>query len=64
MARLGFTARETEVLRFVNAGLSNTDIASRLFISSSTVESHVSSMPQKTGQATREQLPSVSRAED
>jgi DNA-binding CsgD family transcriptional regulator len=64
LARLGITARETEVLRLVNAGLSNADISHRLFISTRTVESHVSSMLQKTGRASREQLPSASSAED
>jgi DNA-binding CsgD family transcriptional regulator len=64
LARLGITAREAEILRLVNAGLSNVDISSRLFISTRTVESHVSSMLQKTGRATREQLPSASGAED
>jgi len=64
LARLGITARETEILRLVNAGLSNADISHRLFISTRTVESHVSSMLQKTGRATREQLPSASSAEE
>ena len=57
LARLGITARETEILRLVNTGLSNHDIADRLFISVRTVESHVSSMLQKAGQNSREQLP-------
>jgi DNA-binding CsgD family transcriptional regulator len=57
LARLGITARETEILRLVNLGLSNHDIADRLFISVRTVESHVSSMLQKAGQNSREQLP-------
>ena len=64
LARLGITPRETEILRLVNAGLSNADISHRLFISIRTVESHVSSMLQKTGLTTREQLPSASSAED
>jgi len=64
LARLGITARETEILRLVNAGLSNADISHRLFISTRTVESHVSSMLQKTGLTTREKLPSASAAED
>jgi DNA-binding CsgD family transcriptional regulator len=64
LARLGITARETEILRLVNAGLSNADISHRLFISTRTVESHVSSMLQKTGLTSREQLPSASTAED
>jgi len=64
LARLGITARETEILRLVNAGLSNAEISHRLFISTRTVESHVSSMLQKTGLTTREQLPSASSAGD
>ena len=64
LARLGITARETEILRLVNAGLSNANISHRLFISTRTVESHVSSMLQKTGLTTRDQLPSASTAED
>jgi DNA-binding CsgD family transcriptional regulator len=64
LARLGITARETEILRLVNAGLSNADISHRLFISTRTVESHVSSMLQKTGQSAREQLPSADSAND
>jgi DNA-binding CsgD family transcriptional regulator/tetratricopeptide (TPR) repeat protein len=64
LARFGITARELEILRLVNAGLSNADISHRLFISTRTVESHVSSMLQKTGRATREQLPSADRAKN
>jgi DNA-binding NarL/FixJ family response regulator len=64
LARLGITARETEILRLVNAGLSNADISHRLFISTRTVESHVSCMLQKTGQSAREQLPSADSAND
>jgi predicted ATPase/DNA-binding CsgD family transcriptional regulator len=64
LARLGITAREVEILRLVNAGLSNADISHRLFISTRTVESHVSSMLQKSGRVTREQLPSANNAED
>jgi DNA-binding CsgD family transcriptional regulator len=60
LAKLGITARETEVLRLVNAGLSNTDIAARLFISVRTVESHISSMLQKAGGDSRERLPLAS----
>ena len=37
LARLGITAREAEILRLVNAGLSNADISQRLFISTRTV---------------------------
>jgi DNA-binding CsgD family transcriptional regulator len=57
LARLGITNREAEVLRLVNAGLSNADIAHQLYISVRTVETHVSSMLQKTGSESRDQLP-------
>jgi DNA-binding CsgD family transcriptional regulator len=59
LARIGMTPREIEILRLVNSGLSNTDIASQLFLSVRTVETHVSSMLQKTGFSSREQLPSA-----
>jgi DNA-binding CsgD family transcriptional regulator len=57
LARLGITTREGEILRLVNAGLSNADIAQQLYISVRTVETHVSSMLQKTGSESRDQLP-------
>lgn len=57
LARFGITAREAEILRLVKAGLANTEIAERLFISVRTVETHVSSMLQKTGTETRDRLP-------
>jgi DNA-binding CsgD family transcriptional regulator len=57
LARVGITARELEILRLVNAGLSNHEISDRLVISVRTVESHVSSLLLKTGQTTRDQLP-------
>jgi ATP/maltotriose-dependent transcriptional regulator MalT len=42
--RLGLTAREFEVLRFVAAGRSNREIASELFISVKTASVHVSNI--------------------
>ncbi|HEY5841274.1 MAG TPA: helix-turn-helix transcriptional regulator, partial [Mycobacterium sp.] len=59
LARLGLTGRETEILRMINIGASNTDIADRLVLSVRTVESHVSSMLAKTGKLTRAELPLV-----
>lgn len=42
--KLGISKREYEVLKQVAAGLSNQEIASQLFISESTVKTHVSNL--------------------
>jgi DNA-binding NarL/FixJ family response regulator len=47
------TARETDVLALVGAGLNNTEIAERLFLSLSTVKSHVTNVLAKTGSRDR-----------
>jgi NarL family two-component system response regulator LiaR len=44
MLRLGISKREYEVLELIAAGLSNQDIAERLFVSTSTVKTHVSNV--------------------
>ncbi len=51
----GLTARETEVLRLVGAGLSNRQIAQRLVISENTAANHVRSILIKTGAGNRTQ---------
>jgi DNA-binding CsgD family transcriptional regulator len=56
MRRLGVTSREMDVYLLVAQGLSNSEIAARLFISPKTVETHVASLVNKTGQAGRREL--------
>lgn len=56
MRRLGITSREMDVYLLVGQGLSNTEIAARLFISPKTVETHVASLVNKTGQPGRREL--------
>jgi DNA-binding NarL/FixJ family response regulator len=49
------TDREIEVLRLIARGLSNTDIADRLFLSEGTVRNHVSAILSKLGVSDRTQ---------
>lgn len=49
------TEREHEVLRLVSEGLSNAEIAQRLFLGSATVKTHVSNILAKTGSRDRVQ---------
>jgi ATP/maltotriose-dependent transcriptional regulator MalT len=53
LARLGLTARESEVLNLVADGCSNGQIAERLFITRKTASVHVSNILAKLGVATR-----------
>jgi DNA-binding CsgD family transcriptional regulator len=53
---LGVTSREMDVLRLVAGGLSNGDIAQRLYLSPRTVETHVSSLLARTGCRSRQEL--------
>jgi DNA-binding NarL/FixJ family response regulator len=52
----GVTSREMDVLLLVRDGLSNAEIAARLFMSRRTVETHVSHLLEKTGAANRGRL--------
>jgi DNA-binding CsgD family transcriptional regulator len=54
--KFGTTKREEEIIVSVVSGLSNSDIADRLFISVRTVESHLYNIFQKTGVKNRVQL--------
>ncbi|HUJ06528.1 MAG TPA: AAA family ATPase [Streptosporangiaceae bacterium] len=56
LRRLGVTCREMDVFRLVAQGMSNSQIAGRLFISPKTVDTHVASLVAKTGQTGRREL--------
>src|SRR6185436_7456716 len=50
----GLTARQVEVLSLVAEGLTNAEIAERLFVSPRTAEHHVAAVLTKLGAATRQ----------
>jgi len=57
----GLTAREVEVLRLVAEGLTNREIAERLFIAQKTVSVHVSNILGKLDASTRTQAATTAR---
>ncbi|MDY0913840.1 response regulator transcription factor [Rathayibacter festucae] len=59
VARL--SARETEVLALVAQGLSNTEVAARLFVTETTVKSHLAHVFAKLGVASRTAAVSAAR---
>ncbi|HUC57922.1 MAG TPA: AAA family ATPase [Streptosporangiaceae bacterium] len=56
LRHLGITSREMDVFLLVGRGLSNSEIATRLFISPKTVETHIGSLVSKTGRDGRREL--------
>jgi DNA-binding CsgD family transcriptional regulator len=59
---LGITPRELEILGLIAAGLSNRDIAERLFVSESTVKTHTSRLFDKLGAQRRTQAVQIGKA--
>ena len=57
----GLTARQAEVLQLLAEGLSNAEIADRLFVSPRTVENHVSAVMTKLDASTRDKAVSKAR---
>lgn len=57
----GLTARELDILRSINLGWSNTSIATHLYISVSTVKTHISSIFRKLEAENRVQALSIAR---
>jgi len=49
LTKAGLSKREAEILMLINEGLSNQQIADKLFISESTVKKHISNIFQKLG---------------
>jgi DNA-binding NarL/FixJ family response regulator len=59
---LGLTSREKQILRMLEMGLSNRDIADELYITLHTVKNHVHSVLSKLGVSTRAEAAAISRS--
>ncbi|MGB5418931.1 response regulator transcription factor [Algibacter sp.] len=59
---LGLSKREYEVLKEVASGLSNQEIADKLFVSESTIKTHVSNLLVKLNAKRRTQAIQISKA--
>ncbi len=54
--KYGLSQRERDVIELLNSGLSNPQIAEKLFISENTVKRHINSIFKKTGTANRHEV--------
>jgi DNA-binding CsgD family transcriptional regulator len=61
VSQLGITARELEILGLIAAGLSNREIAGRLFVSENTVKTHLSRLFDKLGAKRRTQAVQIGK---
>jgi DNA-binding NarL/FixJ family response regulator len=61
VSQLGITARELEILGLIGTGLSNREIAGRLFISENTVKTHSSRLFDKLGAKRRTQAVQIGK---
>ena len=62
LAQLAITPRELEILGLIATGLSNREIAGRLFVSENTVKTHCSRLFDKLGARRRTQAIQLGRA--
>jgi DNA-binding NarL/FixJ family response regulator len=61
VSQFGITARELEILGLIAAGLSNREIAGRLFVSENTVKTHSSRLFDKLGAKRRTQAVQIGK---
>lgn len=62
VAEFGITPRELEILGLIAAGLSNREIANRLFVSENTVKTHSGRLFEKLGAKRRTQAVQIGKA--
>ena len=61
VSEFGITARELEIVGLIAAGLSNREIADRLFVSENTVKTHSSRLFDKLGAKRRTQAVQIGK---